>query len=129
MFDNIAAKVYPHATMPDVIVLEWGKGFVHTQAGKDAVNAVLDAMHPQKKSYLLAFINAEGYSTDFLDWLVAEWYNSAYARGLVKIAHKLGGEMIGNIAAEVVSWEDKSGIIFGNFTNETEDEIIEWLLE
>jgi len=120
-------KIYSLSTNNQIIILDWTSSYVDTQHGQDAVNAVLELVKKNDKSYLIAYINAEGYTPEFLDWLVAEWYTPAYKSGLLKIAHQLGDEFIGNTSAELVSWEDASGVVFKNFDKATtEEEIIAW---
>lgn len=126
--DEESAKVYDHDNVAEMVVLDWGKVYIQLQQGQDAVNAVLKSVQENDKTKLLALINAEGYELSFLDWLVAEWYETAYKAGLTKIAHKMGEEMYAQLSAEQVAYEDKSGIQFKNFYEESDQEIIDWLI-
>jgi hypothetical protein len=122
------AKVYDHPTESAIVVLEWQKVYVQLEQGQKSVNAVLEAVQQKGKTKLLALIHAEGYESSFLDWLVSDWYTPAYQSGLTKIAHQMGDEIYATTSAEIVSWEDKSGIVFQNFYQTTDKEIISWLL-
>ncbi|TAD93131.1 MAG: hypothetical protein EAY75_01345 [Bacteroidetes bacterium] len=125
--NKTSAKVYDHTTEAQVVVLEWGTDFITLEEGKEAVNAVLQSVLTHQKTKLLALINAEGFEVSFLDWLVASWYAPAYQAGLTKIAHLMAGNPAGNLSAEIVSWEDTSGIVFKNIYESNEVEAVAWL--
>lgn len=127
--DEKFAKVYDHDTQESIVVLEWGKQFIWLQEGQDAVNTVLKTVKENGKRQLLALINAEGYAAEFLEWLVSDWYVPAHEAGLVRIAHKMGEELYGQLSAEQVAYEDESGILFHNFYEESDEEVLNWLLE
>ncbi|HMV79737.1 MAG TPA: hypothetical protein PL048_19875 [Leptospiraceae bacterium] len=123
--DKDFAKVYDDGKHKDTVVLEWGEIFQTKAFIQEAVNAVLDAVKTQKKTKLLALIKAKSYENSGLEWLVAEWYTTAYAAGLKKIAHLMGAKALAEIAAEKVSTMDKSGMLFFNTSNV--DEAYTWL--
>ncbi len=127
--DKEFAKVYDYPSEPTVVVLAWGKVHINLAQGQEAVNAVLETVKKQGKTKLLALINAEGYDSAFLDWLVQRWYTPAYQSGLTRIAHQMGEEIFAVASAEIVSWEDKSGIVFKNFYGMPDSELIKWLHE
>lgn len=115
--DKDFAKVYDDEKHKDVVVLEWGEVFETKAFIQEAVNAVLEAVKTQKKTKLLALIQAKSFENSGLEWLVAEWYTNAYAAGLKKIAHLMGARALAEIAAERVSTTDKSGMLFYNTSN------------
>ncbi len=119
------AKVYDDEKYNDTVVLEWGEIFQTKAFIQEAVNAVLEAVKTQKKTKLLALIQAKSYENSGLEWLVAEWYTNAYAAGLKKIAHLMGAKALAEIAAERVSTTDKSGMLFYNTSSI--DEAYTWL--
>lgn len=127
--DESFAKVYNHASIESIVVLEWGTDFVWLEQGQAAVNAVLKTVRENGKKQLLALINAEGFDNLFLDWLVESWYSPANEAGLLRIAHKMGEHLLGQLSAEQVADEDISGMLFRNFYTETDDEILDWLLK
>lgn len=69
------------------------------------------------KTRVLTLIRAKSYENSGLEWHAAEWYRTAYAAGLKKIAHLIGAKALAEIAAERVSTTDKSGMLFYNTSN------------
>jgi hypothetical protein len=122
------AKVYDHPQEPKLVVLAWGKVQVGLAQGQAAVEAVLGAVQTHQKTGLLALIDAEGYDPAFLDWLVEHWYGPAHQSGLARIAHQMGTSVMAIMSAEIVAWEDKSGILFKNFYVDSPERPEDWLL-